>query len=87
MTEKEFKELKVGDKVRIISTPVSETPAGVSSMDKWSGEIMTIRGMRIDGAILYAKMEEDKTMYLSRGSWGWFWLPEMIAEKVTNRKK
>lgn len=81
MTEKEFKELKVGDKVRIISTPVSETHAGVSSMDKWSGKIMTIRGMRIDGATLYARMKEDET---SNSLGGWFWFPEMIAEKVSD---
>lgn len=76
MTEKEFKELKVGDKVRIISTPVSETHAGVPSMDKWSGKIMTIRGMRIDGATLYAKMEEDNGDY--------WWFPKMIDEKVSD---
>lgn len=76
MTEKEFKELKVGDKVRIISTPVSETLAGVPSMDEWSGKIMTIRGMRIAGAILYVKMEEDNGDYC--------WFPEMIAEKVSD---
>ena len=60
MTEKEFKELKVGDKVRIISTPVSETHAGFPSMDKWSGKIMTIRGMRIDGATLYTRESHTK---------------------------
>lgn len=76
MTEKEFKELKVGDKVRIISTPIRYCRYGVSSMDKWSGEIMTIRGMRIDGAILYAKMEEDNGDY--------WWFPKMIDEKVSD---
>ena len=83
MTEKEFKELKVGDKVRIISTPVSETPVGVSSMDKWSGKIMTIREIHINIDRFYARMKEDETS----NSCGWFWFPEMIAEKVTNRKK
>lgn len=79
MTEKEFKELKVGDKVRIISMPVSEKPAGVSSMDKWSGKIMTIREIHINIIGSYARMKEDE---MSNISHGWVWFPEMIAEKV-----
>lgn len=82
MTEKEFKELKVGDKVRIISTPVSEIPPmGVLSMDKWSGKIMTIREIHISIVSSYARMREDET---SNPLGGWFWSPEMIAEKVSD---
>lgn len=81
MTEKEFKELKVGDKVRIISTPVSETPMGISSMDKWSGKIMTIREIYIDNIRPCARMKEDETSNIFLRV---VWFPEMIAEKVSD---
>jgi len=84
MTEKEFKELKVGDKVRIISTPIRYCRYGVSSMDEWSGKIMTIREIHINIASSYARMKEDET---SNFLGGWVWFPEMIAEKVTSQKK
>lgn len=84
MTEKEFKELKVGDKVRIISTPVSETPMGISSMDKWSGKIMTIREIYIDNIRPCARMKEDETSNIFLRV---VWFPEMIAEKVADTRK
>ena len=81
MTEKEFKELKVGDKIRIISMPVSETPMGISSMDKWSGKIMTIREIYIDNIRPCARMKEDETSNIFLRV---VWFPEMIAEKVSD---
>lgn len=42
MTEIEFKELKVGYKVRIISMPIQYCAYGLSSMDKWCGKVMTV---------------------------------------------
>ena len=84
MTVKEFKKLKVGDKVRIIT----KVPSGICSdawnnmggMDKWLGKIMTIRGFTRTGI---ARMVEDKTEYNGNG---WFWYPEVIAYKVDDHQ-
>lgn len=80
MTEKEFKELKVGDKVRIISMPIQYCAYGLSSMDKWCGKVMTVNRVYPNGGSVfsesYIEMREDNGDY--------FWFPEMIAEKVTD---
>ena len=81
MTLEEFKELKPGDKVKIIDTPVSGTKYGAKPMDKWCGKIMTVRDVEIgaDEADTYAHMEEDIDEYL----YGWAWYPCMIEKKVS----
>lgn len=76
MKEKEFKKLKVGDKVRI----VSERPKHhdyCSVMDKWLGKVMTVRDTSFVSKV---RMEEDKGENWLRQGWSWY--PEMIAEKV-----
>lgn len=71
---------KIGDKVRIVSKAPSEhwNP----QMDKWLGQVMTIRKDEADiatGKHFGYKMEED----LSEGLYGWFWWDDMIAGLVS----
>lgn len=74
MTRKEFKALKPGDKVRIVKEKVGVEWDWKDKMDKWMGEVMTVREV-LD---ICVKMEEDKEEHLE----GWFWYPEMIECKV-----
>ena len=75
MTLEEFKTLKPGDKVKIIDTPVSGTKCGVEPMDKWCGNIMTVRGYECyEEASPFIHMEEDPEE--------WNWYPWMIDKKV-----
>ena len=76
MNEKEFKKLKVGDKVRIVSKR-PDSNNWCSYMDKWLGKVMTLRDTSFASSV---RMMED-----SGENWchqGWNWYPEMIAEKV-----
>lgn len=81
MTLEEFKELKPGDKVKIIDTPVSNTGNGVKPMDKYCGKIMTVRKVILSEYEIdtYARMKEDADNIL--GSWNWY--PWMIDKKVS----
>lgn len=66
---------KVGDKVRIVSERTAEN--WNSEMDKWLGQVMTIRSDEINchtGRHIY-KMEEDKREVC----FGWNWWDDMIA--------
>lgn len=75
MTEKEFNELKPGDKVQI----VEERTAGMNSlgaMDKWLGKIMTVKCFAYSDRI---RMEEDQNENYYNG---WCWNKDMIKCKV-----
>ena len=79
MTQEEFSALKPGDKVRIVKekTGFSWNRAGL--MDKWLGQVMTVRENECFGI----RMEEDKNdQTYSLDSLGWYWGPEMIECKV-----
>lgn len=78
MTRKEFKELKPGDKVRIVNERTFYMePCG--EMDHWLGKIMTVREV-VDGACAI-KMVEDIDEFEGDG---WFWDEEMIAHEVAS---
>lgn len=71
---------KVGDKVWIVSERTAEhwNPR----MDKWLGQVMTIRSDECDwliGGHFGYKMEEDK----SESLYGWCWWDDMIAGLVS----
>lgn len=74
MTQKEFNTLKPGDKVRIAKEKTGFCWNCEGLMDKWMGEVMTVREV-LNG---WVKMEEDKEEHLE----GWYWYPEMIDCKV-----
>lgn len=74
MTQEEFNTLKPGDKVRIAKEKTGFGWNCEGLMDKWMGEVMTVREV-LNG---WVKMEEDKEEHLK----GWFWYPEMIECKV-----
>ena len=76
MKEKEFKNLKVGDKVQIVSNKVGDYWDPFGEMVKWLGKIMTIREVDSQGRAAY--MEEDKNESIN----GWWWYPHMIEKKV-----
>lgn len=79
MTLEEFKELKPGDKVKIIDTPVSYTNNSVPAMNKWCGHIMTVReSAKTDKGSPFIRMEEDIEFPFD----GWCWYPWMIDKKV-----
>lgn len=79
MTAEEFSSLRVGDKVRIIDTPISKEMYGIPEMEKWRGKVMTVRKSTDKKRFMYCvKMEED----ISEGFHGWNWYKSMIAEKV-----
>lgn len=74
MTEKEFNELKPGDKVRIVKKRTAGMN-GLGAMDKWLGKIMTVREHNGDNI----RMKEDQNEnYYS----GWLWCKDMIKCKV-----
>ena len=66
---------KVGDKVRIVSTPRLARWNGV--MNKWLGETMTITSVNFNsrGEIFY-RMAEDRGDFYGRG---WCWYDDMIS--------
>lgn len=72
MTEKEFKELKPGDKVKIVDYRTSIMNS-CGKMDKWLGKIMTIKELYVDndGAV----MVEDEQ---------WVWNAESIEYKLSD---
>lgn len=80
MKAKEFKNLKVGDKVVISTTKYGPYWNEEGEMDKWLGKTMTIRRIKDDG---YLKMEEDDGECLGCG---WDWGLHMIAKKVNEEK-
>ena len=69
MDIKEFKKLKVGDKVKIVDKKTGEYWSRGGEMDRWLGKTMTIRAIVEPGIAL---MLED----------GWYWHPHMIDRKV-----
>ena len=71
MDIKEFKKLRVGDKVKIVDKPVGSYWNLVGGMDKWLGKTMTM--LHIIGGVC-VKMKEDPE--------GWCWYPHMIDCKV-----
>ena len=77
MTKKEFKSLKVGDKVRIVRAvpKKNDSPMLIESMEKYLGKIMTIK--KWDVSIFsndVVRMEEDNGQ--------WIWDAKMIEKKV-----
>lgn len=79
MTQEEFNTLKPGDKVRIVKERTKDYWNSMGLMDKWLGQVMTVRGNGCFGI----KMEEDKSEWVD----GWNWFPEMIECKVPKFKK
>ena len=66
---------KVGDKVRIVSTPRLARWNGV--MNKWLGETMTITSVNVNskGEIFYRMAEDRGDFY----GCGWCWYEDMIS--------
>lgn len=66
---------KVGDKVRIVSTP--RLARWNSVMNKWLGETMTITSVNVNsnGEIFYRMAEDRGDFY----GCGWFWYADMIS--------
>lgn len=66
---------KVGDKVRIVSTPRLARWNGV--MNKWLGETMTITSVNVnsEGEIFYRMAEDRGDFY----GCGWYWYADMIS--------
>ena len=66
---------KVGDKVRIVSTPRLAHWNGV--MNKWLGETMTITSVNVNskGEIFYRMAEDRGDFY----GYGWCWYEDMIS--------
>ena len=66
---------KVGDKVRIVSTPRLARWNGV--MNKWLGETMTITSVNVNskGEIFYRMAEDRGDFY----GCGWSWYEDMIS--------
>lgn len=84
MTQEEFKALKPGDKVRIVKEKKGGDWNQGGKMDKWLGQVMTVRENECFGI----RMEEDKNDQTdSLDSLGWYWDPEMIECKVPKFKK
>lgn len=79
MTIAEFRTLKPGDKVVIVSEwedPVGGCQNHKGKMDRWLGQVMTISS--INGSI--ACMTEDKG---ERDGSGWSWAPSLIAGRYS----
>lgn len=66
---------KVGDRVRIVSTPRLARWNGV--MNKWLGETMTITSVNVNskGEIFYRMAENRGDFY----GCGWYWYEDMIS--------
>ena len=77
MDIKEFKKLKVGNKVKIIDEPAGLYWNLAGGMGKWLGKTMTIRLVSSDA---YVKMKEDSDD--REDATGWCWHPHMIAAKI-----
>lgn len=81
MTRKEFRQLKPGDKVRIVDKR-TEYMEPFGEMDHWLGKIMTVREMvfvKYNGWT--SKMVEDIDEFEGDG---WYWDAEMIVCKVSS---
>lgn len=83
MTLEEFKELKTGDKVKIIDRPIWGMKNGVPEMDERRGQIMTISSIRTSEIFgPYAIMKEGITK--KEGYVNYYcWYPWMIEKKVS----
>jgi len=79
----DIRTLKPGDRVRIVSE-WNEECYDVPKMDKWLGEIMTVRECHPDGADFlghpYAFMWE--ALGEGNNGEGWYWTGEALAEVV-----
>lgn len=85
MTEKEFKELKPGDKVKIVSKKTKGKDGSgywdnLGIMDKWLGRVMTVKSIAISDSLnmIFAEMYES-----SDPNCTYVWYPWMIECKVT----
>ena len=78
MTDEEFKNLKVGDKVQIVSK-IPNTPIlrWNPKMGEWLGKIMTIKSIGYGNVNM--KEDEGARCYFDCG---WSWYPEMIEKKI-----
>lgn len=81
MKPKEFKNLKVGDKVVIANRKVGRFWNREGYMDCWLGETMTVFREPYKGMEGYyvVKMEEDEQC--------WTWYPEMVDRLASDNKK
>lgn len=76
MTEKEFKKLKPGDKVKLVSVDkMCECPAYIDSLNEWAGRIVTIHKI-IDNYGAF-EIDEDRLP-----PWKWIFSADMIERKV-----
>ena len=81
--------LRPGDKVRIVDDFNDDECFNVSKMDKWRGQIMTVRevhpdGGGFDGSTPYALMLEDEGESAQKRAYnGWFWVTPAIQEIVS----
>ena len=79
MTQEEFNTVKPGDKVRIVKEKTGFGWNCEGLMDKWLGQVMTVR----ENGCFGIRMEEDKNDQTdSLDSLGWYWDPQMIECKV-----
>lgn len=83
MTLEEFKELKSGDKVKIVDRPIWGMKNGVPEMDKCRGQIMTVSSMLTSETFgPYVIMKEGIT---KEGFINYYcWYPWMIDKKVVS---
>ena len=80
MTQEEFSTLKPGDKVRIAKEKTGDSWNRGGEMDKWLGEVMTVRGKdKSFFGEVFLSMEEDRKEYCGDG---WSWYRDMIDCKV-----
>ena len=73
--------LHPGEHVRIVSEwPPNGRQNGAGKMDKWLGQIMTVREVNIGraGRHTLLKMVEDAMEFRNSAGDGWSWFPEMI---------
>ena len=83
MTIEEFRTLKPGDKVVIVSEwedPVNGWQNHAGKMDRWLGRVMTIRSI----GEAFAFMTEDQE---ERNGVGWSWAPSLIAGRYSQTIK
>ena len=81
MKLEEFGNLKVGDKVQIVSKKTGDGWNINGYMDKWLGKVMTIKEVikyPFETTNYCLRMKEDQ----SENIFGWHWFPEMIEKKV-----
>ena len=86
MELKEFKKLKVGDKVRIVKEK-PDTFQWVSPMNKWLGVVMTVRNTHFGKGLPLPDVQMEEDLGDNFLGQGWYWYPEMIEEVVEKKEE